>query len=521
MPERDNNSSPLVTILMPTFNRRNYLPFALKSAVAQNYRNTEIIVVNDGGQDISDIVNSFNDERIIFIDRAQNRGKPYSLNEALTRARGKYVCYLDDDDILYPTHVEKLVGALESQTDCQAAYSDLYKVHCRLGPDGNRLALSKIVEISRDFDRYFLMYFNHVLHVSLMHRRDLLEKTGPYNENLQVLIDWDMTRRLAFFTDFIHVHDVTGEFYGPVGECDRISVQQRKDPSKYLRNIMTIRMARPSKPWPKMKDLSIIYAPDAFDKTAQELLTKLWVMTFHVFKLILPVPIDQTQNVSITMPNLTRLSIAPGLTKQQRIDIALGSCEGDYIAVIPDNYTIGHAWVEDPLYALMACTEPNQAILLDKMQQSAFGGVFRAHELTAARNAFAHLSLEQSLEAAGIVVRKPKLEELPFKLDDLLERAKSYHADGDYQSAAKVFLHTSATCSNSLWMDQQAALCYFKASRYSQALDLTTAINRKRPTVDSLILESRICHKINDISKAASALEQAKAILQGTCLHGN
>ena len=71
------------------------------------------------------------------------------------------------------------------------------------------------IPTSRDFDRFLLCYFNHILHVSLMHRRDLLEKTGPYREGQRVLIDWDMTRRLAFFTDFLHVPRVTGEFYGP------------------------------------------------------------------------------------------------------------------------------------------------------------------------------------------------------------------------------------------------------------------------------------------------------------------
>ena len=181
---------PLVSVLLPTYNRRRYLPQALKSIVRQTYRNLEIFVVNDGGEDVSGIVQSFNDPRIVFINRHENRGKPYSLNEALARARGKYVAYLDDDDLYYPCHVATLVDVLERQTDCQVAYSDLYKVYCNVLPDGGREVLSKCVEISRDFDRFLMLYFNHALHVSLMHRRDLLDKTGPYNEDLTVLIDY-------------------------------------------------------------------------------------------------------------------------------------------------------------------------------------------------------------------------------------------------------------------------------------------------------------------------------------------
>ena len=279
-----------MTVLIPTYNRRRSLPRALASVVRQTHRELEIFVVRDGGEDVSDIVRSFHDPRVIFIDRSENRGKPYSLNEALSRAAGKYVAYLDDDDVYYPGHVQTLVDALENRTDCHAAYSDLYKTYCRELPDGSQTVLSKEVEISRDFDRYLMLFFNHVLHVSLMHRRDLLTRTGPYNESLNILIDWDMTRRLVFFTDFYHVPAVTGEFFSPIGECDRISVQCRKDPKEYSRNLLAIRTTRPAKPWPKMEDLSIIVLSDRADRNLRDTLVRIWGHTFYPYRLYLPMP---------------------------------------------------------------------------------------------------------------------------------------------------------------------------------------------------------------------------------------
>ena len=201
---------PMVSIILPTFNRPLYLAQAISSAVRQRYGNLQIIVVNDGGCDVSGIVKSFDDSRIVFINRQQNRGKAFSLNEAISTAKGKYIAYLDDDDMYYPNHIETLVNVLENRSDCGVAYTDLYKAYCRIAPDGSRIVLSKVVEVSRDFDRFVMLYFNHVLHVSCLHRRDLLDKTGPYNEGLNVLIDWDMTRRLAFFSDFCHIPEVTG-----------------------------------------------------------------------------------------------------------------------------------------------------------------------------------------------------------------------------------------------------------------------------------------------------------------------
>jgi hypothetical protein len=271
----------------------------------------------------------------------------------LSRARGKYVTYLDDDDMYYPCHVETLTTALEQNPQYGAAYSDLYKAHCRIESDGRRTVLSKIVEVSRDFDRFFLLHFNHVLHVSLMHRRDLLEKTGLYNEDLQILIDWDITRRLSFFTDFLHVPRITGEYYGPVGECDRISVQMRKDVSKYLTNVLKIRTSRPSKPWPKMKDLSIIFIPHRLDQQEADTLRTIWMVTFHPFTLILPQPQESEEVIKINMPNMKSVSVSHTATVTEKVDAALSVCEGDYVAIVSSEVKPKLAWVEDSLYAMI------------------------------------------------------------------------------------------------------------------------------------------------------------------------
>ncbi|MEA3368402.1 MAG: glycosyltransferase, partial [Planctomycetota bacterium] len=187
MNPHSREDAPLVTVLVPTFNRRRFLADALASLVAQTYETFEAIVINDGGAGVRDVVDGFADPRLVLIERQENRGKAASLNEALERARGTYVAYLDDDDRYYPNHLARLVETLEGRTDCGVAYTDLYKVHCRLRPDGSRQVLGKVVNVSRDFDRFFLCYFNHTLHVSVMHRRDLLERTGPYDESLAIL----------------------------------------------------------------------------------------------------------------------------------------------------------------------------------------------------------------------------------------------------------------------------------------------------------------------------------------------
>jgi hypothetical protein len=506
---------PLVSILIPTLNRRRYLPYALDSAVHQTYRNIEIFVINDGGADVSDIVRSFSDNRIVFLNRRENRGKAYSLNEALSQAKGKYVAYLDDDDLYYPHHIETLVKALESHPQYGAAYSDLYKTHCRIESDGSRTVLSKIVEVSRDFDRFFLLHFNHVLHMSLMHRRDLLAKTGRYSENLQILIDWDITRRLAFFTDFLHVPEITGEYYGPVGECDRISVQMRKDVSKYLANVLMIRTTRPPKPWPKMQDLSIIFLPEQYDEQTADTLKAIWLTTFYVFTLLLPIPQGSEELITVNMPNMKRVSVSAGATVTEKVDAALRQCDSDYVAIVPPSTKIKLSWVEDSLYAFVNSNCTNEGFELEGTTDDCLAAVFKKNELIRARTMFGHLSLQESVAAAGIMVRKPQLEELPFRFDDLLEQAHSAEQEGDWRRAAKWYEYIGANCQNTLWMNALAAKAWFKAGAYGKAAELIEEINQVRPSVDTLFLEAKIGQKRQDINSAIGLLQRARDILEG------
>lgn len=506
--------APLVSVLLPTFNRRQYLAQALTSAVGQTYRNLEIFVINDGGEDVGDIVRSVNDPRVTFINRRANRGKPFSLNEALARAQGKYVAYLDDDDVYYPHHVEVLVDALERTTDCQAAYSDLYKTYCEIKPDGRRQVLSKHVEISRDFDRFLMLYFNHVLHVSLMHRRDLLDKTGLYNEDLTILIDWDMTRRLAFFSDFHHVHTITGEFYSPVGESDRISFQRRKDPDAYLRNILAIRTTRPPKPWPKIDDLSIMLVADRPDKRFAETMLRIWRHTFYPYALYLPMPATEASRLNIEMPNVVLVPVRALSSPGERVDMALERAQGEHVAVVPGDLPVEEMWIENPIYALLDSTE-REGFMIDGPPKSSWAAVLRRTDLEHSRRAYPHLPVEASLAASGIRMRLPKEKELPFEFDEMLRQAKLAETHGNWVLAARLFEHIAERHQNELWMKTLAARAYFEAGNSTLAARLSHEVNMERSTIDTLLLEAKTSRRRRDFKTAIHLLGQAERGLGG------
>ena len=511
----NNSSKPLVSVLVPTFNRPGYLCQALSSVLNQNYKNLQIIVINDGGEEVGGIINSLNDVRLKYIDRKENRGKAFSINQALEQAEGKYIAYLDDDDLYYPDHIETLVNVLENETDCQVAYTDLYKAYCKVFPDGKRQVLSKVVEVSRDFDRFLMLYFNHVLHVSLMHQRDLIEKTGPYNENLSVLIDWDMTRRLAFFSDFYHICSVTGEYYHPMGDCDRISVQQRKNKKEYHRNVLTIRTTRPDKPWPKIQDMSIIFVTDEFNKEAGKKICSIWQNTFYPYKLYLPISESDLNRINTDMPNLVFVPVDPSFSKAERIDAAIKSCDGHYIAIVPDSLKIEEMWVEKSLYALINCSIDRQAFLLAESDNENLAVIIKKENIEYARKSFPHLNLPESLKAAGISLRMPDYEEYPFQFDNILHQAMSEEKNGNWLQAAEMYMYLAENHMNQLWMKRFAAKALFKAGKHNMAASIFDEINQQRPTAETLLLEAKFRREEKKYNSAIELLHEAEKTIQG------
>jgi glycosyltransferase involved in cell wall biosynthesis len=511
----DKKTGPLVTVLIPTYNRPHYLPVAIESVVHQDYENLEIFVMNDGGLDVTDIVESFDDARIIFINGKENRGLPFRLNEALSKAQGKYVCYLGDDDLFYRHHVSTLVDVLENKTDCHVAYSDLYKSYCRINADGSRSVLSKIVEVSRDFDRFFMFYFNHALHVSVMHRRDLLDRSGPYNENLNVLIDWDLTKRLVFYSDFHHIHDITGEFYASMGDSDRISVQRRKDKKDYTRNVMAIRTTRPPKPWPKVADVSVIFTADRFDQQAGNSLGLIWRHTFYPYEVYLPMPREEFAALNTEMPNLVNVPLRRGCSADEQVDACLAVCQGEYVVIVPRGFPIHEMWLEDPLYGLLNSATDRVAMELELSSDELWAAVVRKDALVQVRRQFAHLPVRESLKRAGINLERLKPNDISFQFDQLYNEAQDNERNGNCATAGRMYEYIADNHKNEVWMRGLAARSFYKAGEFEKALKYSRLVNEERPTVDTLLTEAKIRRARNEINAAMNLLEQAEEILVG------
>lgn len=100
----------LVSIVMPSYNTAKYIEETLNSVLKQTYSNWELIIVDDCSSDNTDeIVAKFDDKRIIYLKNDKNFGAAMSRNRALKEANGKYIAFLDSDDLWMPDKLEKQI----------------------------------------------------------------------------------------------------------------------------------------------------------------------------------------------------------------------------------------------------------------------------------------------------------------------------------------------------------------------------------------------------------------------------
>ena len=107
--------SPLVSVIIPVYNAHNSIAKTLQSVINQTYTNLEIVVVNDGSTDESlDIIKTYavEDPRIVVFDK-QNEGLVQARKSGIDIATGKYIQYLDSDDIMHEDAITRLVNKAE------------------------------------------------------------------------------------------------------------------------------------------------------------------------------------------------------------------------------------------------------------------------------------------------------------------------------------------------------------------------------------------------------------------------
>ena len=169
-----SNSNKLVSVVMPVFNSEKFVKEAIESILNQTHTLFELIIVNDGSTDRTDlIIREYKDPRIKHVNNSINKGVVSTLNEGLLLSKGKYIARMDADDIALPTRLAKQVDFLENHPEVKL---------CGTRATAIDESGKQIVKLNRPLDhekiKVFNLFRNAFIHPSIMADAELLKTIG-------------------------------------------------------------------------------------------------------------------------------------------------------------------------------------------------------------------------------------------------------------------------------------------------------------------------------------------------------
>lgn len=175
-----------VSVLIPTYNRAEYLGEAIQSVLAQTYRDFEIVVVDDGSTDgTTELIRRYPCVRYVYQDHA---GIPQTRNRALAEAQGDWIAWLDSDDLYTPDKLEKQVRYVLTHPDCSIVFC--------FPESFSNIEYSEMAAYQRRLvDAYRKDYCTYL--PSALIRRELFQLNGQFNEAYAYGEDTEWVARIA------------------------------------------------------------------------------------------------------------------------------------------------------------------------------------------------------------------------------------------------------------------------------------------------------------------------------------
>jgi glycosyltransferase involved in cell wall biosynthesis len=191
-------SVPAVSIIVPTFNRTDFIGTAIQSVFAQSFVDWELLIADDGSDpDTLAYLRTLEAPPLIRVLSLPHSGNPPAVrNAALRQARGEYVAFLDSDDVWLPGKLQAQIAALRSGTTRQWSYTGFTMVDSSGAPLTGSGARAWPA-IAGPFLDALLRGEPLIMQSSVMVRRELLQSVGGYDEELPVCGDYALWIRLA------------------------------------------------------------------------------------------------------------------------------------------------------------------------------------------------------------------------------------------------------------------------------------------------------------------------------------
>ena len=212
-------NEPLVSVIVRTCGRPNVLRETLISLRNQTYKNIEVVIVEDGENKSEKMIKEeFSDLNIVYKATGEKQGRCKVGNLGMELSSGKYLNFLDDDDLFFADHVETLVQALEKHIEYKIAYSTSFETKIEVKsrePKYEYVEESRVVVHNRPFSRIRLLDINLFPIQAVMFERSIYEKFGGFDLELDNLEDWEMWQRYSTENTYLYVPKTTSLYRVP------------------------------------------------------------------------------------------------------------------------------------------------------------------------------------------------------------------------------------------------------------------------------------------------------------------
>lgn len=242
------NSFPEISIILPTYNRASLLTRAIQSVIAQSYQDWELIIWDDGSSDnLRDVVMGFDDPRICYF-YAENMGAATARNQAISRAKGDYLAFLDSDDEWMEDKLLIQIEELQAHPEIDFIFSDFENVNTVQNRRGINfsdfqdafqvMTKSEIDPGFFEIERGFLESLalgNYIATDSVVVRKSVILKNGGFNETLRNSEDYELWWRLGLNRVRMGFHNqVLMTRYKPEGSLTSLSPKSASSVIKAL-----------------------------------------------------------------------------------------------------------------------------------------------------------------------------------------------------------------------------------------------------------------------------------------------
>jgi glycosyltransferase involved in cell wall biosynthesis len=200
------NNSPLVSIIIPVYNGSDYLAEAIDSALAQTYKNIEVLVINDGSKDngaTRDIALGYGD-KIRYLEK-ENGGVATALNFGIKEMKGKYFSWLSHDDKYFPNKIEHQIDFLSTLNEKTAVlYSDIEYIDSH----STSIMQIKFLHYPPELFRPAFIKYGLISGCTLLVPKICFKECGLFNPTLRTTQDYDLWFRISEKFQFIHIQEI-------------------------------------------------------------------------------------------------------------------------------------------------------------------------------------------------------------------------------------------------------------------------------------------------------------------------